>query len=144
MLSIAPIVLNAIVSSLTAEGQGPSPPISASTSVASQSQAAASSSSSSALDMLTSILANKDPAFPFPPELRANVCSLILQLERGKSHEGVDSEKIATLKEETSTVLKEAVETSTGVEENGKPGGKVFVAAAKRVLEVYQSSGVTA
>jgi hypothetical protein len=131
LFETAPIVLNALVCSLAPEES--STQSASVTSPASQTQSQSqTASAASALDMLATIIGNKDATFP--PELRANACLLLLHMERGSGHEGMDKEKLSTLRDMTRGVL-QGVAASQG--DKATPGEKIVAAAAKRVLESY-------
>lgn len=84
-----------------------------------------------ALDLLIAVLRNVDTGSNFPAEIRANVCSLLIQLGKSKP----EGDAFAQLKEVAVPALNDLV-----VEAEAAPGrGVVLGAAAKKVLDTWRS-----
>jgi hypothetical protein len=151
--SKASIVLNALVSPLTAEdsaapGSKPPAPSSQATSRSAGTSTSASQSAASALEMLLTILSSKDEAIR--PELRSNVVTLLDSLQ--KAAKDLDSDgkvKWGQVKDATRPTLQEIVANGgagvadvgagAGAGENAKPADMV-VMRAQRALKSFDES----
>lgn len=88
-----------------------------------------------ALDMLTSVLQDREKRFQ--PEVRANVCALLGQLGRkGVAGEGRESD-VERVKNQARTLLEAVAEAEQAPEQANAKGLAVLAGSAKRALEAW-------
>lgn len=137
----APLVLNAITTTLPIDAPPPAePPLSASASTSSDVSSPVVATPPirgklpvprHGLDMLLFVLRNIDNPANFPVEVRVNVCSFLLQL--GKQTSGPEWNAVQTKVRPT---LEKIIETTQNVQGKEEMLGK----AAKRVLDHWNST----
>lgn len=139
---LVPHVLPALVSPLGPENPSPQPrPMSQSSQATSQS----GGSASTALEMLVAILTDKGPK-PFPPELRANACSLLSSVGAGGANitDADGTDVLEMVKEATRpAVLALANLPAPDASAESTPASRatqIMRAAAARTLSVMGSS----
>ncbi|ESK96931.1 gtp binding [Moniliophthora roreri MCA 2997] len=134
----APLVLQAILSPVLLEPPPSAEPPSASSSVATELSSPTIATPSTrgrlpvprtALDMLIAVLKNVDNPVNFQPEVRINVCSLLIQVGRNSAEE----EEYAKVKETVKPVMEELLESLRGA--TGIEGA--LAKAVNRVIETW-------
>ncbi|KDQ61324.1 hypothetical protein JAAARDRAFT_82449, partial [Jaapia argillacea MUCL 33604] len=125
------VVLDAIMNTLPREAAAPTPK----SSIPSISSPGSVSSPAvrhpaRALDMLVTVLKNLDTRYPFPPEVRANVCALLGQLGR----KGVvkDEDNRAPDLQQVKDATRSALEAAASIADQ-----EVLSNAAKKALETW-------
>lgn len=142
MLHLVPHVLPALVSPLGPEN--PTPGQQRPESQTSQSTTTGASAST-ALEMLVSILADKGPK-PFPPELRANACSLLSSVGAGGAgiQDADGTDVLETVKDATRSAILALANLPVGVpgaeSTSASRATQMMRAAAARTLSVLSLS----